>query len=56
LRHPPATVPDDAFERALFRRRFPLTRRLGTALPAPLQEGLRAALRRMVEAAPGARR
>jgi hypothetical protein len=52
LRHPPATVPDDGFERALFRRRFPLTRRLGTALPAPLQEGMRAALRRLVAAAP----
>jgi hypothetical protein len=54
LRHPASTVPDDDFERALFRRRFPLTRRLGTALPQPLQEGMRAALRRLTAAAPGA--
>ena len=50
LRHPPSTTPDDRFERALFRNRFPLGRRLVATLPPPAQDRFRAAVYRMASA------
>jgi hypothetical protein len=44
LAHPSSTTPDANFERALFRHRFPLSRRIVTALPPHAQERFRAAL------------
>jgi hypothetical protein len=47
LRHPSSTTPDPDFERALFRHRFPLSRRIVTALPEPAQALVHAALQRL---------
>ena len=47
LRHPPSTTPDDRFDHALFRARFPLGRRLVATLPPPVQHGLREAVYRL---------
>jgi hypothetical protein len=47
LVHPSSTTPDADFERALFRQRFPLSRRMVTALPTRAQELVRAALYRL---------
>jgi hypothetical protein len=44
LAHPSSTTPDADFERALYRHRFPLSRRIVTALPSRAQERVRAAL------------
>jgi hypothetical protein len=49
--HPSSTTPDANFERALFRHRFPLSRRIVTALPPHAQERFRAALYRLTAAA-----
>jgi hypothetical protein len=51
LAHPSSTTPDADFERALFRHRFPLSRRIVTALPPHAQERFRAALYRLTAAA-----
>ena len=51
LRHPPSTTPDSRFERALFKNRFPLERRLVAALPPdPAQDRFRAAVYRLAAA------
>ncbi|GAA4773043.1 hemolytic protein HlpA [Actinomycetospora chlora] len=50
LRHPTSTTPDEAFERALFRKRFAVGRRLVAALPPPAQERVRAAVYRLAAA------
>ena len=54
LRHPPSTTPDDRFERALFKNRFPFGRRLVHTLPPSAQDRFRAAVYRL--AAPLVRR
>jgi hypothetical protein len=54
LRHPPSTTPDDRFERALFRNRFPLGRRLVATLPPRAQDRFRAAVYRLAAAVPRA--
>jgi len=51
LAHPSSTAPDGDFERALFRHRFPLSRRIVTALPPRAQERVRATLYRLTGAA-----
>jgi hypothetical protein len=51
LAHPSSTTPDADFERALFRHRFPPSRRIVTALPPRAQELVRAALYRLSAAA-----
>jgi hypothetical protein len=51
LAHPSSTTPDADFERALFRHRFPLSRRITTALPPRAQELVRVALHRLTAAA-----
>jgi hypothetical protein len=51
LVHPSSTTPDAGFERALFRRRFPLPRRIAATIPARAQERVRAALYRLSAAA-----
>jgi hypothetical protein len=51
LRHPPSTTPDNSFERALFKKRFTLERRLVAALPPPAQHRFREAANRMMAAA-----
>jgi hypothetical protein len=51
LVHPSSTTPDAGFERALFRNRFPLSRRIVAALPTRAQESLRAAVYRMTTGA-----
>jgi hypothetical protein len=50
LRHPPSTIPDSRFEWALFKKRFPLGRRLVAALPPPAQNRFRAAVYRLAAA------
>lgn len=50
LRHPTSTTPDESFERALFRKRFTLGRRLVAALPPPAQERVREAAYRLATA------
>ena len=50
-RHPSSTVPDGPFERALFKNRFPLGRRLVTALPRPAQELFRETVYRLAAVA-----
>jgi hypothetical protein len=50
LRHPTSTTPDEEFERALFKRRFPLGRRLVAALPTTAQERVRHAVHRLAAA------
>ncbi|MCW2538347.1 MAG: hemolytic protein HlpA-like protein [Frankiales bacterium] len=50
LRHPPTTTPDRRFERALFKNRFPLGRRLVSALPPRAQDRFRAAVYRLAAA------
>jgi hypothetical protein len=50
LVHPSSTTPDADFERALFRRRFPLPRRIAATIPAGAQERVRAALYRLTAA------
>jgi hypothetical protein len=52
LRHPPSTTPDDRFERALYRHRFPLGRRLVTTLPPRAREQFREAVYRLAAALP----
>jgi hypothetical protein len=52
LTHPASTDPDRHYERSLFRQRFPLKRRIGTALPPAAQERVLAALGRLTAAAP----
>jgi hypothetical protein len=52
LRHPPSTTPDDRFERALYRHRFPLGRRLVTTLPPRAQDQFREAVYRLSAALP----
>jgi hypothetical protein len=52
LRHPPSTTPDERFERALFRNRFPLDRRLVAALPAGAQDRFRTVVYRASAAIP----
>jgi hypothetical protein len=52
IRHPASTMPDDRFERALFKNHFPLSRRLVAALPPYAQDGLRAAAYRLAAARP----
>ena len=47
LEHPSSTIPDDEFERALFRQRFPLSRRLVAALPDRAQDLVHAGLQRL---------
>jgi hypothetical protein len=47
LVHPSSTTPDADFERALFRHRFPLSRRINTALPPRAQKLVRAAMYRL---------
>jgi hypothetical protein len=54
LRHPPSTTPDDRFERALYRHRFPFGRRLVAALPPRAQDRFRAAVYRLAAAVPHA--
>jgi hypothetical protein len=54
LRHPPSTTPDARFERALFRNRFPLGRRLVAALPQRAQDRFRTAVYRLAAAVPRA--
>jgi hypothetical protein len=51
LAHPSSTTPDADFEQALFRHRFPLSRRIVTALPLRAQDLVRAALYRLTAAA-----
>jgi hypothetical protein len=50
LRHPPSTTPGSRFERALFKQRFPLERRLVAALPPHTQDRLREAIDRLAAA------
>lgn len=50
LRHPASTIPDARFERALFKSRFPLGRRLVAMLPPPAQDRFRAAVHRLAVA------
>ena len=52
LRHPPSTTPDDRFERALYRHRFPLGRRLVATLPPRAQDQFREAVYRLSAALP----
>jgi hypothetical protein len=47
LEHPSSTTPDADFEQALFRRRFPLSRRIVAALPERAQSLVHAALQRL---------
>jgi hypothetical protein len=56
LQHPPSTAPDDRFERALYRHRFPLGRRLVATLPPRAQDQLREAVYRLAAALPRASR
>jgi hypothetical protein len=56
LSHPASIDPDDDYERALFRRRFPLRRRVAARLPPRAQERIRAALYRLIAAVPRATR
>jgi hypothetical protein len=51
LAHPSSTTPDADFERALYRQRFPLSRRIVTALPPRAQEVVRTAVYRVTAAA-----
>jgi hypothetical protein len=51
LVHRSSTTPDADFERALFRHRFPLSRRINTALPPRAQKLVRAAMYRLSAAA-----
>jgi hypothetical protein len=44
LRHPASRTPDARFERALFKNRFPIGRRLVTLLPPRAQDGFRTAV------------
>jgi hypothetical protein len=53
LRHPLSTTPDDRFERALFRNRFPFGRRVVAMLPPRAKDTFRAAVDRVVAARPG---
>ena len=50
LRHPPSTAPDDRFEQALFKSRFPLDRRLVAALPPAAQDRFRATVYQLLAA------
>jgi hypothetical protein len=54
LRHPPSTAADERFERALYRHRFPLGRRLVATLPPRVQDQFREAVYRLAAAVPGA--
>jgi hypothetical protein len=54
LRHPASTKPDDGFEQALFKNRFPLSRRLVHMLPPRAQDRFRAAVYRLAAALPRA--
>jgi hypothetical protein len=47
LAHPSSTTPDADFERALFRHRFPVSRRINTALPPRAQKLVRMAMYRL---------
>lgn len=51
LRHPPSTTPDARFEHALFRKRFPLGRRLVATLPPPVQDRFREVVYRLAAVA-----
>jgi hypothetical protein len=51
LRHPPSTTPESRFEKALFKKRFTLGRRLVAALPPPVQHRLREAVYRVAAVA-----
>lgn len=44
LVHPPVIAPSEAYDNALFRVRFPVSRRVVSALPWPIQRPLRAGL------------
>jgi len=52
IRHPVTTTPDDRFERALYRHRFPLARRLVATLPPRAQDQFREAVYRLAAALP----
>ncbi len=52
IRHPATTTPDDRFERALYRHRFPLVRRLVATLPPRAQDQFREAVYRLAAALP----
>jgi hypothetical protein len=52
LRHPHSTAPDNDFEQALFKHRFPLARRLVTTLPPRAQDQFREAVYRLAAALP----
>jgi hypothetical protein len=54
LRHPPSTAADERFERALYRHRFPLGRRLVATLPPRAQDQFREAVYRLAAAVPRA--
>jgi hypothetical protein len=54
VRHPPSTAPDDRFERALYRHRFPIGRRLVATLPPRAQDQFREAVYRLAAALPRA--
>jgi hypothetical protein len=56
IRHPASTTPDDGFERALFKNRFPLSRRLVATLPPRAQDQFREAVYRLAAALPRASR
>jgi hypothetical protein len=51
LRHPHSTSPDASFERALFRNRFPIGRRLVATLPKPAQQRFRETVYRLAAVA-----
>jgi hypothetical protein len=51
LAHPSSTTPEADFERALFRHRFPLSRRIVTSLPPRTQKLARTAMYRLTAAA-----
>jgi len=52
IRHPATTTPDDRFELALYRHRFPLGRRLIATLPPRAQDQFREAVYRLAAALP----
>ena len=52
LTHPASVGPDDDFERALFRHRFPVMRRMVTTLSPRIQAGIGAAIRPLAAALP----
>jgi hypothetical protein len=54
LRQPPSTTRDGRFERALYRHRFPLGRRLVATLPPRARDQFRDAVYRLAAAVPGA--